>query len=117
MLTPVQANERLKDYKAKDAKKRRLAAVAKLPKPLAEIARGLLGVGPDGKAIGNYEKRNAAHAQARQRLDEQTPANRQKLFAAFLPKLAAALEAGWQLGKRLPYETGDDRRAFRAPSL
>src|SRR5262245_9032173 len=113
MLTPDQAKERLKEFQAKDARKRRLAALAKLPKNLADIGRGLLCVRADGRAETNWKKRNDAQARARQRLDELSPAHRQKLFAAFLPKLAAALEAGWQLGKRLPYETGYDRRAFR----
>ena len=44
-----------------------------------------------------------------------TAAQRMKLFEALFPKFADAVEAGWQLLDRMPYQSGYEIKPFRGP--
>ncbi len=116
MLHPEKAKKQIKQFEIKKAAERRLAALAKLPKGLAVLGRALVGCDANGKRISNWEKRNKAEQEAYRALEECAAAERQKIFAAFYPKLDALLEAAWQMLKGAPLEIDYDTRAFRAPN-
>ncbi len=86
-----------------------------LPPKLRDIVRGLRGRDHDNKEIKEWQKKNAvveAAGKAASTLDE---SERKLLFDALVPALADTFEAIWNLFDRLPYTSGYERRAFRAP--
>jgi hypothetical protein len=115
MLKPEQARRQLEKVRSKSGAKRRWAALARLPKKLADVGRALLGRDARGAPTDDGEARRLAHLAAGDRLDDLTAGERQKLFEALFPKLAIHVESAWQLGRRLPYDSGPDRKPFRAP--
>src|SRR5436305_1845219 len=117
MLHPDQARAALERLNDEDWQDRHLAAAAKLPKGLREPARALLGCDAKGEPLENWAARNTAAEAAAAKLDALPPRQRLPLFSALFPRLAAYVEAGWQLGKRLPYPNQLDRKAFRAPHM
>ncbi len=98
MLKPEKARAELEKVRRAGGARRRQAALARLPKKLAALGRGLL----DGEPQGG-------------RVDELPAGDRRKLLEAFFPKIAAHVEAAWELTYALPYATGFDRKPFRAP--
>src|SRR5262249_51358183 len=48
-------------------------------------------------------------------LDRQSLRDRGKVFAIIAPQLSPAMELTWQLLKNAPYQSGYERKAFRAP--
>ena len=115
MLSREQAEARLKEFQIKHWKKTRIDELGKLPVALKTTGRMLLDVDPDGKAWRNWEKQAKARNKATEDLGKMSDTDRRRLFAVLFPRLADALEAGWQLYSSLPYETGSGRKAFRAP--
>jgi hypothetical protein len=114
MLTREKAREQLEAFAIPDWKERRLAAVGRLPRRLQRTARSLLDFdvqyySPD------YAQRYRTRQAALQAVDEMGADARAQLFRALFPRLADEVEAGWQLTHRLPYQRGEQRRAFRAP--
>jgi hypothetical protein len=116
MLRREEAQKRLKAFQIADWEDKVLRRVGKLPAKLAEVGRGLFHRDAQGQPIKNWQKRQAAEEAAGKRLNQLPARDRQKLFEALFPRLAADLEAGWQLSSRLPYEVDYDRKAFRAPT-
>jgi hypothetical protein len=114
MLKAEQAREQLEKVRYENGEKRRLAALAKLPKKLAEIGRGVLGRDARGKAL-DWQARDKAERAARARLDELSIKERRALLDALFPKLGHHVDAAWELTRQLPYEVGYVRKAFRAP--
>ncbi len=116
MLRREDAEKRLKAFQIKNWHAKALTALGALSAKQAEPGRALLGRDAGGKPFKDWSKRRDAFASAIERLEKMSARDRQKVFAALFPKLGATLEAAWQLCARLPYETGHDRKAFRAPS-
>ncbi|HXG11993.1 MAG TPA: DUF5724 domain-containing protein [Gemmataceae bacterium] len=117
MLKPQQAREALKQFYHEDGEQRRLAALKPLPPRLAEIGRGLMGRDPEGNAIEEWEEESKVKRSACRQLDALSPPERSEVFEALFPKLGRYIEAGWQIHRRLPYQTDYyDRKAFRAPN-
>jgi HEAT repeat protein len=93
-----------------------LAKVGRLPRELREPCRALLGHDARGKPLDNAEFDWDLEVAAAKQLDNLKKKERQQVFEALFPTLANEVEAGWRLKQRLPYQTGEDRKAFRAPS-
>src|SRR6185436_21075831 len=115
MLTPEQAREQLKAFQLPD-NKARLARVAALPTSLRQIGEAALDFNVRYPQTEEQRQRAPARGEHLERLDRLSLAERQKLFGALFPRLAAQVEAAWQLRGRLPYQIGWQRRAFRASS-
>src|SRR3569623_1655107 len=115
MLSREQAERRLKEFHVKNWKKSRVEELGALPIATRTTGRAFLEADPEGKPFRNWEKKYMATEQAREDLGAMKDADRRRLFAALFPRLADALEAGWRLFARLPYETDGCRKAFRAP--
>jgi hypothetical protein len=93
-----------------------LAEIARLPKGLRPAAYASLGCNADGEDLADGKRRAAARQEAARILDDSTARARLQVFETLLPELARHVEAGWQLGQRLPYQRGDAGRVFRAPN-
>lgn len=116
MLHPDQVKEKLAAFQVADGTARRLRAVARLPEELRTLGRHLLHHEADGDEIKDWSRRHELRQEAAEALDNHSPAERAKVFAALFPKAAPHLEAAWQLWPRLPYQGGYVRKAFRAPN-
>jgi hypothetical protein len=114
MLTPEQAREQLKEFQLPD-NNARLARVAALPTSLRQIGEAALDFTTGHGWNAEAHQRAQARGEQLSRLDRLSLAERQKLFGALFPRMAAQVEAAWQLRGRLPYQVGWQRRAFRAP--
>jgi hypothetical protein len=114
MLTGEQAREQMKQAVVQDWEQKHIRAFMKLPEVLQGAAFDLMNITKEGKA-GDWNDREKRQLRAVVTLEQSTPAEREQFFAAFLPKLAPYVEAGWQLIPRLPYQIHGQRRAFRAP--
>jgi predicted DNA-binding WGR domain protein len=100
-------------------------AIAKLPAKLKSIGFALLSLDEKGNefrlnryAEDYHEKQPAIQKQLRDlqvRFDKLAVADRKKIFAAIAPKISDSLEDAWQLLKSMPYQSGMNRKAFRAP--
>ncbi len=113
MLAPDQARQMLKDVQVENEAKRRLAAAAALPKPLA-VAGDLLF--KEETDVRDWQSRFQRMAQAAGMLDHVGTADRRRFFKALFPGLSQYVEKAWQIQiTRLPYQTDYYRRAFRAP--
>jgi hypothetical protein len=115
MLNHEEAEKRLKAFRVKDWERSRVAALGKLPAEMKAAGLALLGRDADGKTFKDWQKKHTAEEGAVESLAKASPKERQRVFAAFFPKLARHIEAGWQLWQRLPYEVKYDRKGFRAP--
>jgi hypothetical protein len=107
MLKPERARAELEKVRFKNGAKRRLAALARLPAPLAHVGWALVA-------------EDAAQTQANvpvaaRRLETLQSRGRSRLFEALFPRIGPYVEAAWRLARRLPYEPGYDRKVFRAP--
>jgi hypothetical protein len=117
MISREQAQEQLQSFVYVDVLARRLAALAALPSALATLGRTALGCDFSGNPWRHTHLQRQAEVALGPGLDALAPADRQRLFAALFPRFAAAVEAAWLLGQRLPYQGGYGRRGFRAPGL
>jgi HEAT repeat protein len=115
MLKPEKARQELNKVRHKQGAKRRLAALSRLPKKLAEIGRGLIAEESRGQGIidGPQDLKNRASMGAR--LDGLAVRGRLALFEALFPALGRHVMAGWDLARQLPYDSGFERKPFRAP--
>ena len=117
MLRPDEAHAQLRNvYFHADWAARRAQAARRLRQSLSDIVRGLLGVDAHGAALP-YTQQADASGKALAALHELNAADRQRVFETLFPKIAPHVEAGWLLHRRLPYQIGYMRRAFRAPGL
>lgn len=114
MLTAEQARKTLEGLHHEDWFERRRSAARKLPPRLRGIAEYLLGPDPDDPS--DNDEQATAEAHAGKQLDALPTGERVKVFAALFPGLGPQVDAGWELGKRLPYQGHMGRKAFRAPS-
>src|SRR5918999_1278641 len=108
MLTPEVARDRLEAQKAKGWNTRRAARVATLGSKGSAAAAKVLGDDP-----GGLRDRRQDCGPALEALSER---QRTALFGAFVPGMGAHVERMWAAGVTRPYQTGWERRAFRAPN-
>jgi HEAT repeat protein len=115
MLKPEKARKELNKVRHKQGAKRRLAALSRLPKKLADIGRGLIAEESRGKGIIGGPQRLKDRASMGARLDGLAVRERLALFEALFPALGRHVMAGWDLAHQLPYDSGFERKTFRAP--
>jgi uncharacterized protein DUF5724/uncharacterized protein DUF4132 len=120
VLTPEQARERLKSFHVEDGADRRKAAVDRLPGSLREVGHA---VREPSWALYSYtggtddfQKMAERRVRAFEQLEALDAAARARVFEALFPRLGRHVEAMWTLGRRLPYQGGGTRQAFRAPN-
>jgi hypothetical protein len=114
LLTREEAERRIESYKNPQA-------VEELDRRLRQLPSGLADLGCAWRDVTIARWRpQAAKAGLRQQaviaFERLSSEHRQRLFAAFFPEFAEHAESAWQLQKRLPFQTGWMRKAFRAPS-
>jgi Family of unknown function (DUF5724)/Domain of unknown function (DUF4132)/HEAT repeats len=107
MLTPEEAQERLESQRIDDWNARRAERIAKLGKASAAAVLVL------GEETYGYRVRREDCGPALEALSDR---QRTALFDAFLPGLGVHVQRMWEAGVARPYQTGWDRRAFRAPN-
>jgi hypothetical protein len=115
VLTHEEAYKRLAGFH-KSREKEVLAEIAKLPEKIRTVGYTLHGRDASGVVPKKWEKQHELRQQFDSQLSALADADRKKLFAVLLPKLADHLEAAWQVFPRFSYEQGSDRRGFRAPN-
>lgn len=119
MLNPERAKEALREFQVADVEACRAEAARQLPAALRPVAYGLLGRDDDGNAVSSrkWEEMQKLIARAHGRLETLNAQDRTEVFATLFPKLAPHVEQAWQLHRRLPFQCGYSRKAFRAPEL
>jgi hypothetical protein len=115
MLNHEQAQAELKKLEDKQWVEVRVASVARLPETMRGTARTLLGQ-EEAPALLDIVERAQATQKILETFAGMDAAARLKFFEAFFPGLAPAVERGWQLLNRLPYQAGWGRKPFRAPN-
>ncbi len=120
MLKPEIAKARLAEWRLPEGENRLQVAVAKLPAKLRDLANEIFEFGDEGDDDGSppvfdWTERQARKHRAALELDRQSVGDRGKVFAAIGPQLAPAMERTWQLLKSTPYQSGYEKKAFRAP--
>jgi hypothetical protein len=115
MVKAEQVRAKLEKARSDRGAKRRQEALGKLPQRLAKIGRGLLGRAGNGKALADANERTRAQSIAGAKLDALSAGDRIKVLAAIFPGIGAYVSAAWDLGRRLPYTNGYERKPFRAP--
>ncbi len=98
-----------------------LPKLKRLPKELKGPAFALLNLDDLGRELPSewqepdkWEVANKKVAAQQAKLDKLSAADRRKIFACFVPKIAAAMEQAWQHLKTTPYRVGYGGRPFRA---
>lgn len=115
MLTGEQAREQMKLVEIEAWRQQRVVAFEALPEHLKQAAYDLFNITTKG-TVRDWAIQAQYQTKAIITLEGCTPAEREAFFAAYLPKLAPYVEAGWHLIRRLPYQIQGNRRAFRAPN-
>ncbi len=127
MLSAEEAQAVLRQAQTADWQDHRLQAIGRdLSSDLRPIAYALLARAEDGAPLDtssqesyltgsqeSYQRRQEVVNQGYARLADLESTERVAIFAAFTPAIATAVEAGWQLLARLPYQAGYLRKAFR----
>ncbi len=118
MLKPEQAREALKEFAVEGWKDRRLKAAPKLPEGTRQIAWVLLGRDRQGKSVDKlgWEDRRKLTADLGDRLDSLGAPQSRRLWQTLLPGVAAHVDGALDLTRRMPYQSGWSRKAFRAPN-
>src|SRR5262249_354614 len=112
--SPEDAGHKLGSVRSKKHVEARHDRLRALPGPLAGIAFGVLGRLPDGSNPQEWGERQKLQKVSTVKLAEDA-SMRPRVLAAFFPALQNEVEAGWHVLASLPYTTGYNRRAFRAP--
>ena len=115
MLSPEIAEERLKEFYKKDGRKARSKRVAKLPAKLRPVGYGLTGHDEKGKPALRDQAATKKTSKAAERFDKLSGAEQRQVLGAVVPAIAQHVQAGWDLLKSLPYQSGWERKPFRAP--
>lgn len=115
MLNREQAQAELKTLENKQWVEIRVASANQLPEALRGTARAMLGQDQQPAALFDV----VAQAQLGQKVMElfaaMNDSERLRFFEAVFPGLGSAVEGGWQLLTRFPYQVGWQRKPFRAP--
>lgn len=118
MLNPDAAKARLAQWRLPEGEHRLAAAVKQLPEQVRTPVEILCGLEEEREATKRLEwqERQRRRREAAAEFDRATTKDRAALFRLISPHLAAPLEAAWQLLKTTPYQSGYERKTFRAPS-
>jgi len=114
MLNPEQARTELKKFANAAWVEHRVSAVAHLPEAVRPTARTLLG--DEAPCVHNLFTLGQLGQQVVETFSGMNAAARQQFFGTLFPGLGPAVERGWQLFDRLPYQIDCDRKPFRAPN-
>ena len=112
MLKREEAQAELEKLQNKGWLQDRIGGADRLPGNLRETARTLIKLDSDSINGVNRVKRRKEIGIAVQNMDDQT---RLQFFETLAPGMGKFIEGGWQLFERIPYQTGFDRKPFRAP--
>jgi hypothetical protein len=115
MLKPEQAKARLDEWRLPESENRIAAGFMKLPAHIQSIAK-ILSACQDGTVSDDWQAVQRRQCKAALDFDGLSRNDRAALFSILSPHLTAAMEDSWQLLKSMPYQSGDMRKAFRAPS-
>lgn len=113
MLTPEQARKELEKIKQQDWIEVRLTGLGRLPERLWPTARTMLGIDEHGAKL-DCLRQSEERAKLFDFVPTLGPEERVQLFESLFPGLGRAVDAGWQLHDRFPYQTGHTRKPFRA---
>jgi len=116
MLNPEAAQEQLKSFAAPQPEDIAMARAALLSDPVRDVVRGLLGRSAHGNAKISWSAQAKARETAIRILHGMTAEERASVFSVLFPGIAPHVSAAWDLYRRLPYQAGWNRKAFRAPS-
>jgi hypothetical protein len=116
MMPKLEAQERLKPFFNPDHASDQLARLKKLPSNLSTIGQILAGVGPAWEKLQAESPRHWRRWDTNKTIVALSEQERQLLFAALFPGIAAYVEDTWKLFDLLPYQSGYQRRPFRSPS-
>lgn len=116
MLDRQTAQERLKDFHVEGWTKQRVTRAGTLPGNLGPIARAILWHDDLGRPIRDYNTRIKTCGRFASQFESLSPKERRRIFKDVFPQLAPHVEKAWEISYRLPYQTGTDRKAFRAPN-
>ncbi len=115
MLDPHAAQEQLEALYVADWAQRFERRVSKLDQPLREVAYAIVahttrgGVARDGQPAENLLGRVVP------RFEALSDRKRRRVLETVYLCLAPYVDRAWQIYRRLPYQTGAARKAFRAP--
>jgi hypothetical protein len=112
MLNSEQAKAELEKLKNEDWAAARMAAADGLQEGLRETARSILGADRPAQPALREKKQYQQIVKSFLAMDENA---RLRFFETMAPGLGAAIERGWQLLDRLPFQSGFQRKPFRAP--
>lgn len=111
------------DDSSEELKKRIKPVFQSFSGPLREFGIQLFDLNDenDDESVDESEHSSQQAKQKQQQLrylafDKATVKQRKQVFNALAPEIADYLEDAWQLLKTLPYQSGYQRRAFRAPN-
>ncbi|MGJ5819921.1 DUF5724 domain-containing protein [Paludibaculum fermentans] len=111
MPTPEELAEQLQRFENPKGAEELRIRLAALPVELATIGFAF----QDGLTSAWDDERGPQIKQERRAIEGLSTGARLQLFSALFPGIAEHVEASWQLQKKLPYQMGYARRAFRAP--
>jgi Family of unknown function (DUF5724)/Domain of unknown function (DUF4132) len=114
MLNREQAQAELKKLENKQWVAARVGATNNLAEGLRATARSILGA-EDKSSPRTREERVKRQQQVLKTFLTVDGDARLRLFEAMAPGLGVAIERGWRLLDRLPYQSGYARKPFRAP--
>jgi hypothetical protein len=116
MMSKLEAQERLKAFYNPDYSSDQLARLKKLPSNLSTIGQILIQAGPVWEKLQEeHNPRTWRRWDAGKTVANLSIQERQLLFMALFPGIAAYVEDTWKLFDLLPYQSGYQRRPFRNP--
>lgn len=116
MLDRQTAQKRLEDFHVEGWTKQRVARAGTLPGKLAPIARAILWHDDLGRPIQDWNVRIKTCERFASQFESLSRKNRHRIIKVIFSQLAPHVEKAWEISHRLPYQTGTDRKAFRAPN-
>lgn len=115
MLKPELASEELKKHLKSDWVAARLAAADSLSGSMRDTARSIFGAEKKSEAEGQAERVQRFLLLVKT-FKEMDAAARRQFFDTCLAGLGGPLEGAWQLLAGAPYQSGFNRKPFRAPN-
>lgn len=114
MLSREVAQAQLQKLYLADWKSQRIEQLGNLAEAVRTVGYGMVGRDATGQLLDHLQLYD--QTQSYQQLDQLAPDDRLQIFSVFFPRFAATVEAAWQLLGQLPYQSGYNRRSFRAPT-
>ena len=111
------AQEQLETHQIKDGHAQCKARVESLAGAARDVGLRLLGKPSEWYYSLLYNLSFKEREKIAKDLEALTAADKLELFNALFPQLGPTVAYAFEMQKRLPYQTGYSRKAFRAPSL